>query len=93
VSTPSAAKRRVFSQEFKLEAIRLMEPGQKKSADLARELGVPRNRPSTREMLPCPPGEAASLGFSQMTSEIEGAEKTDEIAVTIHQRKSAAALT
>ena len=37
-------KRKVFSREFKLEAIRLMESGQKKSSDLARELGVPRNR-------------------------------------------------
>ena len=37
-------KRKTFSREFKLEAIRLMDSGQKKSADLARELGVPRNR-------------------------------------------------
>jgi transposase-like protein len=37
-------KRKVFSREFKLEAIRLMESGQKKSTDLARELGIPRNR-------------------------------------------------
>ena len=37
-------KRKTFTREFKLEAIRLMESGQKKSADLARELGIPRNR-------------------------------------------------
>jgi transposase len=37
-------KRKTFSREFKIEAIRLMESGQKKSSDLARELGVPRNR-------------------------------------------------
>jgi len=37
-------KRRSFTREFRLEAIRLLESGKKKAADLARELGVPRNR-------------------------------------------------
>lgn len=37
-------KRRSFTREFKIEAIRLLESGGKKAADLARELGVPRNR-------------------------------------------------
>lgn len=37
-------KRKRFTREFKLEAIRLLEAGEKKAADLARELGVPRNR-------------------------------------------------
>lgn len=37
-------KRNTFSREFKLEAIRQMEAGDKKAADLARELGVPRNK-------------------------------------------------
>ncbi len=37
-------KRNTFSREFKLEAIRLMEVGDKKPAELARELGVPRNK-------------------------------------------------
>ncbi len=37
-------KRNAFSREFKLEAIRLMEAGDKKPAELARELGVPRNK-------------------------------------------------
>lgn len=37
-------KRNTFSREFKLEAIRLMEAGDKKASDLARELGVPRNK-------------------------------------------------
>jgi transposase-like protein len=37
-------KRKTFSREFKLEAIRLMDSGQKKSTDLARELGIPRSR-------------------------------------------------
>ena len=33
-----------FSREFKLEAIRLLKLGKKPAAQLARELGVPRNR-------------------------------------------------
>jgi transposase-like protein len=37
-------KRKTFSREFKLEAIRAMESGKKQASDLARELGVPRNR-------------------------------------------------
>ncbi len=37
-------KRRSFSAEFKREAIRLMESSGKLPSDLARELGVPRNR-------------------------------------------------
>ncbi len=37
-------KRNTFSREFKLEAIRLMETGDKKPAELARELGVSRNK-------------------------------------------------
>lgn len=37
-------KRKRFTREFKLEAIRLLEAGEKKATELARELGVPRNR-------------------------------------------------
>lgn len=37
-------KRRRFTQEFKLEAVRLLEAGARPAAELARELGVPRNR-------------------------------------------------
>ena len=37
-------KRKSFSPEFKKEAVRLLETGQKSSADLARELGVRRNQ-------------------------------------------------
>jgi transposase-like protein len=37
-------KRKSFTREFKLEALRLLDSGEKKPADLARELGVPRNR-------------------------------------------------
>ena len=37
-------ERKRFSQEFKLEAVRLLKAGQRPVAELARELGVPRNR-------------------------------------------------
>jgi transposase-like protein len=35
-------KRNTFSREFKIEAVRLLEKGDKNASDLARELGVPR---------------------------------------------------
>jgi transposase-like protein len=38
------SKRQSYSREFKLEAVRLLLLGEKPAADLARELGVPRNR-------------------------------------------------
>lgn len=37
-------KRKTFTREFKLEVLRLLDSGEKKPADLARELGIPRNR-------------------------------------------------
>lgn len=37
-------KRKCFTREFKLEAVRLLESGDKPPADLARELGVRRNQ-------------------------------------------------
>ena len=37
-------KRKRFTREFKLEAVRLLEEGQKPAADLARELGIRRNQ-------------------------------------------------
>jgi transposase len=37
-------RRQVFSREFKLEAIRLLEEGRKPAADIARELGIRRNQ-------------------------------------------------
>ena len=36
-------KRKRFTREFKLEAVRLLEEGKKPAADLARELGIRRN--------------------------------------------------
>ena len=37
-------KRTSFTREFKLEAVLLLEQGDKNASVLARELGVPRNR-------------------------------------------------
>lgn len=37
-------KRKRFSREFKLEAVRRLEQGDKSAADLARELGIKRNQ-------------------------------------------------
>lgn len=37
-------KRTTYSKEFKIEAVRLLERGEKKPADLARELGISRNK-------------------------------------------------
>ena len=38
-------KRNAFTREFQLEAVRLLEQGDNDVSVLARELGVPRNRP------------------------------------------------
>jgi transposase len=38
------AKRQVFCREFKLEAVRLLDRGEKPAAQLARELGIRRNQ-------------------------------------------------
>lgn len=40
----AAVNRQHFSKEFKLEAVRLLELGQKPATQLALELGIPRNR-------------------------------------------------
>ncbi len=38
------SKRQSYTREFKLEAVRLLQLGEKPAADLARELGLPRNQ-------------------------------------------------
>src|SRR5688572_5777779 len=38
------SKRKIFSREFKLEAIRSLDSGKKQATELARELGIPRSR-------------------------------------------------
>ncbi len=37
-------KRPSYTKDFKLEAVRLLERGEKPAADLARELGIRRNQ-------------------------------------------------
>ncbi len=37
------SKRKTFSKEFKLEAVRLLEQGDKSASELAVELGIRRN--------------------------------------------------
>ena len=37
-------KRKTFTKEFKLEAVRLLNKGDRPAAELARELGVQRNQ-------------------------------------------------
>ena len=37
-------KRKVFTKEFKLEAVRLLEGSGRQAAELARELGIRRNQ-------------------------------------------------
>jgi hypothetical protein len=39
------SKHHRFTREFKLEALRFLEAGEKTPADLARELGVPQSDP------------------------------------------------
>lgn len=67
------SKRKTFSREFKLEAIRLMDSGDKKSSDLARELGVPRNRLyKWREQLQSKDSAAAFPGSGRRGPEAAG---------------------
>ena len=40
----STRKRQAFSPEFKQEAVRLLEQGDKEATQLARELGIKRNQ-------------------------------------------------
>jgi len=62
-------KRNTFSREFKLEAIRQLEAGDKKAADLARELGVPRNKLYLwREELKVKDSETAFPGSGRRSS-------------------------
>lgn len=37
-------KRTTYSKEFKIEAVRLLEQGNKKATDVARELGISRSK-------------------------------------------------
>ena len=43
-SPVNSGRRRRYTKEFKLEAVRLLERGQKRATDLALELGIRRNQ-------------------------------------------------
>ena len=63
-------KRKTFSRAFKLEALRLLEKGEKKAADLARELGIPRNRLyKWQEQLQQSGGEGAFPGHGRQAGQ------------------------
>lgn len=66
-------KRTTYSKEFKVEAVRLLELGDKTAADLARELGVSRNKLyQWREQLKGKNAEEAFPGQGRRSA--EGAE-------------------
>lgn len=67
-------KRKTFSKEFKLEAVRLLETTDKPAADLARELGIRRNQLYKWQEQLRSKGEDAFPGKGRR------AEKDDEIA-------------
>jgi len=70
--------RQVFSIEFKREAVRLLEQGDKESAQLARELGIKRNQLYKWKAEIDRHGEAAFPGKGRrpkQTSDTEALEK------------------
>jgi transposase-like protein len=67
-------KRKTFSKEFKIEAVRLLETAGKPAADIARELGVRRNQLYKWQEQLGAKGEDAFPGKGYRT------EKDDEIA-------------
>lgn len=76
------AKRTTYSKEFKVEAVRLLERGDKKPADLARELGVSRNKLyQWREQLKGKSVEAAFPG--------QGRRSADSAALAALRRENA----
>lgn len=63
--------RKQYSQEFKREAERLLEQGNKEASQLARELGVVRNRLYKRKEEIDQYGEAAFSGKATLFEYIE----------------------
>ena len=55
-------KRKRFTKEFKLEAVRLLNKGDRPAAELARELGINRNQLYTWQDEVAGRGEAAFPG-------------------------------
>ena len=64
------SKRKTFTREFKLEAVRALDSGSKQATDLARELGVPRNRLyKWREQLKAGGKDGAFPGYGKRTGQ------------------------
>lgn len=64
-------KRKTFSREFKLEAVRLLEQGDKSAAELARELGIKRNQLYKWKEQLSEKGEAAFPGHGRAVGDKE----------------------
>lgn len=64
-------KRKTFSREFKLEAVRLLDRGDRPAADIARELGIKRNQLYKRQEQISAKGEAAFPGKGRRTPDQE----------------------
>ena len=58
-------KRKRFTREFKLEAIRLLERGERPAAEIARELGINRNQLYKWQEQLSAKGEAAFPGHGR----------------------------
>ena len=67
-------KRKSFTKEFKLEALRLMKESGKPAADIARELGIRRNQLYKWQEKLCVHGEEAFPGHGRRSAE------SDEVA-------------
>ena len=65
-------KRTRYSREFKLEAVRQLERGDRPAAELARELGIKRNQLYKWQEQLKAKGEAAFPGHGRRTQDQEG---------------------
>lgn len=62
-------KRKRFTKEFKLEAVRLLNKGDRPAAELARELGINRNQLYKWQEAVAGRGEAAFPGQGRLASD------------------------
>jgi len=62
-------KRKTYSRQFKLEAVRRLEQGDKAASDLARELGIARNRLYKWQQDVARKGEVAFVGSGRVPSD------------------------
>jgi transposase len=64
-------KRKSYTREFKLEAVRLLERGDRPAADIARELGIKRNQLYKWQEQLAQRGEAAFPGQGRPANDNE----------------------